>query len=141
MKPLLLAPLSLALLFASCGPTTPEGRIDQSPAAFHSLTPQHQGLVRQGRIDTGMPPKAVRLAWGNPTREYEGSNGGASTHVWEYDGSEPVYSTGYFGNSGYGRFGGRAYAVEIAPSFIYVPYRKGTVWFRNGKVDRWEKVR
>ncbi len=126
---------------AACVPSTPEARIAAAPAAFESLSSQHQALVRQGRIETGMRPEAVRLAWGNPSREYEGSDGDRATRVWEYDRSKPVYTTNYYGAYGIGRYGYRSYAFDIGPEITYVPTRAATVWFRGDRVSKWERVR
>lgn len=146
----LAAPL-VALLFASCAPSTPAARIAAQPALFEKLPARQQDLVRQGRIDKGMGTDAVYLAWGKPSREYEGSENGAATLRWDFNGSTAVYNTGYYGTfgygygSGYGRYGryGRSpyYGIGIAPEVAYVPYRRATVLFREGRVSSWEKVR
>lgn len=144
---LLLAAL-LCALFASCAPSTPEARIQADPGSFHALSPKHQDLVRQGRIENGMSPAAVRLAWGNPSREYEGADGQTSTRIWEYEGSKPVYSTGFYSDVGYNRYyryGRRYYgpydAYTVSPQVDFVPYRRATVWFSRDKVSRWERAR
>lgn len=140
MKPLALL-LPAVVLFAACAPITPEARIAASPDAYNALNSRHQALVRQGQIDTGMTADAVRLAWGDPSRQYEGSDAGRPTQVWEYHRSKPVYSTNYYGYYGYGPYGRHGYAVDIAPEIAYIPYRMGTVWFRSGRVVKWERVR
>ena len=66
-------------LFVSCAPSTPETRIAANPAKYESLSAKHRDLVRQGRIDTGMSPDAVSLAWGSPDRRYDGGEDGART--------------------------------------------------------------
>lgn len=140
MKPLVLL-IPVVVFLASCAPVTPEARIAASPATFNALSDKHQALVRQGRIDTGMPADAVRLAWGEPSREYEGEDSGKATQVWEYHRSKPVYSTNYYGYYGYGPYGRHGYAFDVAPEVAYIPYRMGTVWFRSGRVLKWERVR
>lgn len=143
MKPLFL--LLAALVFASCAPSTPESRIAANPAKYEALSSKHQELVRQGRIDAGMPPDAVALAWGNPSREFTGGDGDAWTNRWEYMGSKPVTTTRYGGGYHYGRYGRygryRGYGVSVAPEVTYVPYRRASVWFRNNEVTRWERIR
>ncbi|GAA5482385.1 hypothetical protein [Haloferula sargassicola] len=133
--------LPLALMLGACVPSTPEARIAENPGAFQSLSSKDQALVRQGRIEEGMHPKAVRLAWGNPAREYEGEDSGKNTRVWEYDRDRPVYTTNFYGGYGYGRYGVRHYAFDLGPEIAYVPYRVATVWFRNDRVTKWERVR
>jgi hypothetical protein len=137
-----------ALLFASCAPSTPDSRIAAQPAIYESLPAKQKELVRQGRIDKGMGTDAVYLAWGKASREYEGGENGAPTLRWDYLGSTAVTtnSYGYFGPYGWGygyghgwRYG--RYPYGSGPDVAYVPYRKATVLFRNGRVDSWEKIR
>lgn len=141
MKPALL--LLVAGLLASCAPSTPETRIAANPAKYEKLSSKHRELIRQGKIDTGMPSDAVALAWGSPSRRYEGGDGNARTSRWDYAGSKPIYTTGWYGGYGrygpYGRYGRYGYAV--APEVTFVPYRRASVWFRNDRVSKWERVR
>jgi hypothetical protein len=141
----------LLLLFASCAPSTPAARIAAQPALFENLPARQQELVRQGRIDKGMGTDAVYLAWGRPSREYEGGEDGMTTLRWDYTGTTPVFHTAYQGfpgfgyGYGYGRFGryGGApfYDIGIGPEVSYVPYRRATVLFREGRVSSWERTR
>lgn len=144
MKHLLSVAITVTLL-ASCAPTTPEARITAQTARFDALPPKHQELVREGRIDRGMSPDAVYFAWGTPSREYEGSDGGTATMRWDYAGLSPVYTNHFYGGFGYGRYGryGRAYPIGYAfgPEVSYVPYRRATVLFRGGRVASWEQNR
>jgi hypothetical protein len=137
-----------AVVFASCAPSTPEARIAARPELFEALPPRERALVRQGRLAQGMGRDAVLLAWGRPSREYEGSEGGVATLRWDYLGSTPVYQTTYFGGFGYGlgygcgRFGrGPFNDFAVFPEVAYVPYRRATVLFRDGRVDSWERSR
>lgn len=151
MKMTILAAPVLALALASCVPSTPEARIDAQPALFDKLPDRQQELVRQGRIDKGMGTDAVYLAWGRPAREYEGSENGAATLRWDYTGSTPVYTNQFYGYGGYGygggyrygRYGryGYPYGYGIGQEVTYVPYRRATVLFRNGRVASWERSR
>ena len=104
--------------------------------------------MRQGRIDKGMDTDAVYLAWGRPAREYEGSEGGAATLRWDYAGTTAVYSNQVYGYGGYGgyrygRYGryGSPYGYGIGQEIAYVPYRRASVLFRNGRVASWERSR
>ena len=149
MKVTTLATAVSALAMFSCAPSTPAARIAAQPALFEKLPARQQELVSQGRIDKGMGTDAVYLAWGRPSRDYEGSEGGTPTLRWDYNGSTPVYNTGYYGaygyGYGYGRYGryGRSpyYGIGIAPEVTYLPYRRATVLFRQGRVASWEKAR
>lgn len=151
MKVTILAAPLLALALASCVPSTPEARIAAQPALFDKLPNRQQELVRQGRIDKGMGTDAVYLAWGRPAREYEGSEDGAATLRWDYNGTTPVYTNQFYGYGGYGggyrygRYGygryGYPYGYGIGQEVTYVPYRRATVLFRNGRVASWERSR
>jgi hypothetical protein len=145
MKMKFLAATLLALAFASCAPSTPEGRIAAQPALFDKLPDRQQELVKQGRIDKGMGTDAVYLAWGRPAREYEGSEGDVATLRWDYAGSTPVYSNQVYGYGGYryGRYGryGYPYGYGIGQEITYVPYRRASVLFHNGRVASWERSR
>ena len=142
-----LLPLLLALVFASCAPSTPQARIDREPEKFASLSTTDQGLVQQGLIDQGMPPAAVELAWGPPDRRFEGSKNQQATARWDYTGALPVYSSSLFGSfaPGYGPHYGRGryanFGYGFGPEVIYVPSRLASVWFIDDKVDGWERAR
>lgn len=147
----MLLPAALSAgIFASCAPSTPAARIAAQPAMFAALPARQKELVRQGQIDKGMGTDAVYLAWGKASREYEGYEGRAKTLRWDYNGSTPVYSHGYFGafGWGYGRFGPsygyspyNYYGAGFGPEVTYVPYRRASVLFRNGSVTSWERSR
>lgn len=129
----------VAVLLASCAPSTPATRIAANPAKYEKLSPKHQELVRQGRIDTGMTPDAVALAWGSPSQRFDGHDGKARTSRWDYSGSRPVYSSSWYGGYRYGYYS--RYAWSIAPEVTFIPYRRASVWFRNDRVSKWEQVR
>jgi hypothetical protein len=145
MKVMFLPALVLALAGASCAPSTPEARIAAQPALFESLPPRQQELVRQGTIDRGMSTDAVFLAWGRPSRQFEGSDGRVATLRWEYNGTTPVHTTSTFGTFGSGRYGrwgrGSFYGPGIGQEITYVPYRRATVLFLEGRVSSWERIR
>jgi len=136
-----------ATLFAACAPSTPQSRVEANRAAYAGLTERQQSLVSQGQIEEGMPPQAVYIAWGKPSRDYVGQDGGEATRVWEYSGSQPVYSTNYYGgygyrSGGYGRYRRSSYyGYGVSPQVTYVPYRKATVWFIDDQVRKWERAR
>lgn len=146
MKKILLA-LSAGLLFASCAPSTPQARIQQSPQKFEALSGKHRSLVQQGQITRGMTPDAVYLAWGYPSRTFQGSKDGKSTERWDYAGSRPVYTNSFYGSYGYGHhpygpYGRHGYSgFGFGPEVAYIPYRIASVWFINNRVDSWERAR
>lgn len=142
----MLAAIAAGLLAASCAPSTPQARIDRHPEKFASLKAGQRSLVQQGRIERGMPPDAVYLAWGSPSRSFQGSKAGKNTERWDYVGSRAVYSPGFYGAYGYSPYGhhgphGYGYGFGISPEIAYVPYRAASVWFVNDRVDAWERIR
>lgn len=150
MKPMLLPAALSALIFASCVPSTPESRIAAQPAMYEGLPAKQKELVRQGQIDKGMGTDAVYLAWGRASREFEGSEGNVATLRWDYNGSSPVYTNSYgpygwglgYGYGPYGAYGRYPYyGYGFGPEVVYVPYRKASVLFRNGRVASWERAR
>jgi hypothetical protein len=149
MKAILTA-LCAGLLLVSCVPSTPQTRIQQSPDKFSALSSKQQGLVQQGQITRGMSPDAVYLAWGRPSGVFQGSKNGKNTERWDYAGSRPVYTTGFYGAYGYGPYGYNGpyghhgysgWGMGISPEVAYIPYRIASVWFVNSRVDSWERAR
>jgi hypothetical protein len=91
-----------------------------------------------------MSTDAVFMAWGPPSRRYQGLQNNAATERWDYEGSKPVYSNsvgmGYgYGTGYYGRRAGYS-SLSVSPEVAYVPYRKATVLFKNNRVDSWESA-
>lgn len=136
---------------ASCAPSTPQQRIAKNPAAYQSLTTKHKEQVSQGLISRGMPPEAVILAWGPPSRRYEGASKGVSAQRWDYIGQQAVVTNTMGFGGGWGRFGGwRGYGPYgwggvwgdpfWGPEIAYIPYRRATIVFKQQKVDSWEKL-
>jgi type II secretory pathway pseudopilin PulG len=150
MKILVILSIVLAGILPSCIPMSPEQRIEKNPSAFLALPLKQQQQVRQGQISRGMSPQAVLLAWGAPSRRYEGMNDGVATQRWDYFGSQPVFTNQWAYGSGWGRsrlwgacgawgpnqWGDPFLGTDIA----YIPYRRATIVFKDEKVDSWEKM-
>ncbi len=147
MKAIFTNGLGVVALFAlaACAPTTPATRIDRNPGIYESLPVAHQEAVREGRIVRGMSYDGVKLAWGAPSRRVEQVREEGPRVRWDYTGTQPVYSTRFYGGYGrgyYGPYGPYSHgAFGYGPEVVYVPYRRASVWFVNGKVDEWESVR
>ncbi|MDP3850523.1 MAG: hypothetical protein Q8Q59_08475 [Luteolibacter sp.] len=141
----LLTFLLAGLLVASCAPSTPQARIQRDPQKFEALGTKHRTLVKQGQIARGMTTDAVYLAWGAPSRTFQGSKNGRTTERWDYAGSRPVYTTNFYGayGGGYGRYrrGGYHGYYGFGPEITYIPYRVASVWFIESRVDSWERAR
>lgn len=143
MKMLVFA-LSACLLSASCAPSTPQARIQRHPEKFDSLTPKQQELVQSGRLERGMSQDAVFLAWGAPSRTFQGSRNNRISERWDYSGSRPIHKNTFHGS--YGRFNGSCRGHGFSsfgwgPEIAYIPYHIGSVWFIDNRVDSWERAR
>lgn len=85
MKTLRFLPVLLMLgvwLLAGCA--TPETRIKRSPEVFARLSPEHQALVKEGKVAVGFDADAVRLAVGDPDRTWTRTDASGVTQVWSY---------------------------------------------------------
>lgn len=134
----------LTAFFASCAVSTPDSRINARPAAFEKLSEKQKNLVSRGEIAEGMTKEAVTLAWGTPSRAVEGLRKGKSMERWDYQGTRPVVTNHFFGGYRTGFFGEYRYCGVgggFGPTVAYVPYRKSSVWFVDGRVDEWERTK
>ena len=136
-------------ILGSCAPVTPQTRIEKSPEKFASLSQNHKALVQQGQITSGMPPAAVELAWGAPTRRFQGFQNKKTSERWDYSASRPVYTNsfysgfGYAGGRPYGRYGRRGYSTlgfGFGPEVQYIPEQVASVWFVGNRVESWERA-
>lgn len=142
--------LAMCLLIGACATSTPQGRIAENPEKFAALTAAQKSLVERGSIDRGMPKDGVYLAWGAPSSRFDGYQDRRTTERWDYSGSKPVYTTGFYGGYGYYNTWGYGYGSSYAPygyrfavgpEIVYVPYTRASVTFVKGKVDSWERIR
>lgn len=122
----LLVPALLSLLCCACA--TPGSRINDNPAAFASLTPEQQTLVREGHIALGMPAAAVQIALGNPDRVSERTDADGTQRVWHYADTDyySVTAPAYAYTYPYPRF---ADPLFYTPT-VYAPYPPPTGYDR-----------
>src|SRR5215471_6088017 len=130
--PARLSLVGLLLVLAGC--STVESRIQSNPAAFASLSPADQALVRQGSVRAGMPKAAVYIAWGSPDQTRRGFRSGRPYEAWVHTQIRSVYAPtyyprfvrfgfhyyGYWGGYPFGPFGGPIYSDFIS---VEVPYK------------------
>ncbi len=99
-------PLVCCLLFVLswlAGCETLANRLERNQKLFETLPPQHQELIRQGRVQVGFTPIEVYLAWGAPTRKAITESARGRQETWYYTTTqtetyyrrEPYYSPGY----------------------------------------------
>lgn len=132
----------VALFAVSCAPKTPSYRISQRPEVYERLSEKHKELVSKGEIAEGMEKGAVALAWGSPSVQVEGLRKGKRMDRWDYRSSKPVVTNNFFGGYRYGGYVPYRYSgigAGFGPQVSYVPYRKATVWFINGRVEEWQR--
>lgn len=139
-----IAVISSAFVLSNCASTV-QSRIEKNPGEFGSLTTKQQELVRQGKIDKGMPKSGVFLAWGRPDHVTTGNRNGKEFEAWRYRAYEPVYtqSVGIAVGPGYGRYGRYGYSPNYGygTDVYYRPYTAARVDFHNNRVTCWEAVR
>ncbi len=134
-----LAVAAVALLFSACQSPTPQTRIQENPAMYQSLSPADQALVSQGRIQEGMSPQAVFLAWGAPNSQpYVGQKGKTRVERWVYTRLQPVTVMNNWPGPYWGRYG---WYYDMGPDTAYIPRTTATVTFENEKVVSWEALR
>ena len=128
------------MIFLSCTAATPEWRINQNASLYQSLSEEHRRLASEGGIAKGMPPKAVYIAMGNPTRKVRGYRSDAPFERWEYLRRQPHFHHSFYAYQGlrFGRHGGTYGSFGLAPSIHYNLTHAATVTFLNGVVDSWE---
>lgn len=109
---------ALILVLSAC--VSPASRIRDNPAAFASLTPEQQALVKDGKIALGMPQAAVQMALGKPDRVTEHTDANGVEHVWHYtdvDYAPPAMAYPYWGPYPY------FYDPLFYPVYpVYAPY-------------------
>lgn len=137
----LLAPL---LLCVSCVAPTPQSRIARNPQWFASLTPREKHLVEQGQLSRGMPPEAVLLAWGEPSRRYQGEQSGKPMERWDYTTREVDPWDSPFVGSFYDPYGpypyrGYGYGFGMGAGMSSLPVLRARVTFIRNRVDSWER--
>lgn len=138
--------LFLGLFATSCSSSqTPGARIAKNPKIFRALKPEQQSLVEVGKIQNGMTPAAVFLAWGGPDREAEGEKNGIRYEQWIYSSLSPVVVQSAWGvrrsgiaGPGWGPWGWNG---GMGTNVAYIPRASSWVKFINGKVESWQRGR
>lgn len=144
--------LSLATLFmVSCSSNTPQSRIQKNPKIYRSLKTAEQALVEVGKIQNGMSPAAVFLAWGPPDAKSEGESKGKRYEQWVYQSLSPVVVQNAWGGwgGGWGRGWGRGPFIGpgwgpwgwnggFGTDIAYIPRTSSWVKFVNNRADSWQ---
>lgn len=114
------------VLLAGCTATsTIEGRKQERPGAFESLSPEFQALVNQGQIRRGMDTNAVYIAWGTPGQISQAESPEGESETWSYYSYYVQQATAW---------GWRHYYYSSYP----INYITAQATFTNGIVVQWQ---
>jgi hypothetical protein len=132
--------LSVLFFAAGCASSTPQSRISRNHQAYESFPASVQRKISAGVIDVGFTPQMVRMALGEPAREFSRRTENGTSEVWVYHDREPRVSVGF--GVGFGRYGRHSSsAVGISTSTGDAGYdrdEKMRVEFRDGYVSEIE---
>jgi hypothetical protein len=144
MKRETLGILVLGVLLVTAGCNTPSYRISRNQALFDSFPSDVQANIRKGAIDIGYTKPMVRLALGEPDREYLRRTAMGRTEVWSYT---DIYTTldrqRVTGSFRVRDSGGRLRTVSDS---VWVDvdreheYERRRVEFENGRVKAIEEI-
>lgn len=130
--------ISVALL-AACS-STPDSRIAKNQAAFANYPAAVQQKIRTGEVDVGFTPEMVRLALGEPTRQFSRQTKDGTAEVWVYHDNGPRFSFGVGIGGAIGRHSSAGVGLSTS-SGGYDPEEKMRVEFHGGKVAAIEYVK
>jgi len=135
----LLVPVALCV---SCVAPTPQSRIARNPQWFANLNSREKHLVEQGQVSRGMPPEAVLLAWGEPSRRYQGEQSGKPMERWDYitreaDPWDSPFAGPFY--DPYGPYPYRGYGFGLGAGVSSLPVLRARVTFIGNRVDSWER--
>jgi len=131
--------LASVVLLAACS-TTPDSRIAKNQATFGGFPAAVQEKIRAGEVDVGFTPEMVRLALGEPTRQFNRQTGEGTAEVWVYHDNGPRFSLGVGVGGAVGRHSSAGVGLGTSTGG-YDPEEKMRVEFRAGKVTAIEYVK
>jgi hypothetical protein len=131
--------LASVALLAACS-STPDSRIAKNQPAFAGYPAAVQQKIRAGEVDVGFTPDMVRLALGEPTRQFNRQTEGGKSEVWVYHDNGPRFSFGVGIGGAVGRHSSAGVGLSTS-SGGYDPEEKMRVEFRDGKVTAIEYVK
>lgn len=126
--------LSLAV---GCATSTIQSRLAERSAAFETLPPDQQELVRQGQVRVGMSSDAVYIAWGPPAEVFESEDPSGHITTWQYHGTW-MQETRYWTYREVKRGEDDIYLERyLATDYNPRDYVRAEIHFRQGKVVNW----
>jgi len=139
MRPItLLLTLTTVVLLTGCS-STPDSRIAKNQRDFSQYPAEVQQKIRAGQVDIGFTPEMVRLALGEPTRQFNRQTETGTVELWVYHDNSPRFSIG-LGFGSYGRHSGTSVGVSTSTGG-YDPEEKMRVEFRDARVTAVEYVK
>lgn len=108
----------MAAWVAGCG--TPQiNRIDQNREIYETWPIETKQAVLDGKVEVGMTPEMVRVAWGQPTEVISRSTGPGEEEIWIYrKGGNEDYAMGgpggVYGGGYPGAMGGNTVGIGVA---------------------------
>ena len=108
MKPSLFFSVSMFATFAlltMSGCSTPDSRIKSNQAAFDALPAETQSKIRVGKVEVGYTAAMVKMALGEPDRQYSRTTEKGRSEVWAYRDKGPALSLGFGVGGGSGSTG------------------------------------
>ena len=86
MSPSTFAIMVVLLLAAGCASSTIDSRKQERAAEYARLPAPTKALIDTGRIQVGMTPAAVYIAWGPPAQVTQSENPSGAATIWIYEG-------------------------------------------------------
>ena len=131
--------LASVALLAACS-STPDARIAKNQPAFSQYPSAVQQKIRAGEVDVGFTPEMVRLALGEPTREFRRQTETGLAEVWVYHDNGPRFSLGIGVGGAVGRHSSAGVGLSTSTGG-YDPEEKMRVEFRDDRVTAIEYVK
>jgi len=130
--------LPAILLAGGCATSTPQTRISKNREIYREFPSEVQRKVSAGIVDVGFTPEMVRLALGEPNREFSRQTENGSAEVWVYHDNSPRVSFGFgLGFGSYGRHSSSHVGVSTGTGG-YDRDERMRVEFRDGRVTEIE---
>lgn len=129
--------LLLGFFAMGCATSNVTSRKLERAAAYAALSSEQRALVDRSEIEIGLPMDAVYIAWGKPSRIFEGQSNSGATTTWIYTGvimQEQRYWN--YNRSGLG------YSHTPTLDYKYIPgtYVAAEVVFENGLVQSFREA-
>ncbi len=124
--------LLLCLLVLLAGCETLDSRLARNQTILLNLPPEHQSLIRQGRIAVGFTPEEVYLAWGAPSHKAITESVQGRLETWSYT---AIQTDTYYREERYFDWDLRMWRFVNRPYSRQVEYLYQEATFANGALS------